>query len=202
MLEGRVRNIFYPYLRKDYDDTYIYYLVMKNSFFVAGFFSILYWASYTFDIHIDLLLFSIYVEQTGFVRSMIWSYPFIVSTLLLILFLPYGWLLFRENINFETHDLLWWNHAMLVKTKGDRTKILKSYRFLFLASLTSMYVLFARPELMLRYNIHEHLNNSYVFFCIVLFLFALICAGATYALVLSAAVYWQHWKRLGPHYQK
>jgi hypothetical protein len=202
MVEGRVKKIFYSHLQKEADDAYIFYLVMKNSFFVAGFFSILYWASYTFDIRFDFILFSIYVEQTGFVRSMIWSYPFVVSTVLLIIFVPYGWLLLRENIDFNTYDLLWWNHVLLKQTKGDRKKLMKTFRFVFVVSLIVMYGAFGLPELILRYRIYEHLNESYAFFLIVLTFYTWIYSAITYVFVLSAASYWQHWKRLGPRYQQ
>src|SRR6266849_2560921 len=66
MVGGVIKQYNYPNFTKEADDTYIYYLVMKYSFFVAAFFSFLYWVSYIFKTKLNLFFFTIDVWHYNF----------------------------------------------------------------------------------------------------------------------------------------
>jgi hypothetical protein len=201
MVEGNIREIFFPNLRKEEDDTYIYYLIMTRSFIVAAMFAMLYWISFTYSTTFDLFVFEINVDHADPVRSMAQSYSFVVSTALLLIFLPYGWLLFRVNIDLGACDLVRWNRVMREKTGMERHKLMKQYLLGILLLLTIMYTAFCVPKLILSYKVWQQLKYAKVFFISLLIFYTWLFSSATSAIVMCGATFFQHWRRIGPQYR-
>ena len=92
MIGGPVKGIFYPpSFTAAADDTYIHYLIMRNSFVVSVIFAAVYFIAAALNTTFNFYFFSINGSGPDFFSNMIFSYPFVVPTILLLIFVPYGW---------------------------------------------------------------------------------------------------------------
>ncbi len=221
MIGGIIKKYNYPDFSTEADDTYIYYLVMKYSFFVSSFFSILYWVSYAFHTRLSLFFFTIDVwhynilaragtwleahgEPGDFVRyspvaSMICSYPFVVGTAVLLIFIPYAWLLFWANVDFDATDLLHWDQALVQKKKGDPHALFKAALKSLLVYLAGFFVSFGLPFMVLHY--YPFLEQSGGLFVLILCGFSWLYAIGMSSIVFCYAISYQLKEKRGPFFR-
>jgi hypothetical protein len=208
MVFGFVKRSFNPPLSTDYEDTYIYYLLIERSFFVTVAFSVCLWASYVFQKSFNLCFFTIYVNPADLARSVGWTYWRVVSPTLFLIFLPYGWLLFRSNIDLNTYDLLHWQ----VRLKEDQKKRGRVLARMLVAVGVCAIMPYAAWDVP-NYIIREYdtgfgkianlpsLHTSYTFFLMTLVFLAWLFSIIPTIAVMGCAIGYQHLRCLGPRYR-
>jgi hypothetical protein len=223
MIGGIIQKHAYPGYTKEADDTYIYYLIMKYSFFVTTMLSLLYWGSYANHTSFNFFFFNIDVWHYNFlarvlaalfshdksnpghlvhysvVLSMICSYSVVVVTVLFVIFVPYAWALFRANIDLDAIDLAHCNKQLFGKISNNQEELPKAYKKSFYVYLIGMFGAFALPMFFLGH--HLFLENSTTFFVTFLCFYAGIFSYGIAGVVMCFAVYRQLKQKRGPRFQ-
>jgi hypothetical protein len=197
---GLLKAFCYPRFSKESDDTYIYYLLIIRGLVVSSFISLLYWISYAWDIRIRLGLFTIHIDPNNALQSMLDGYFIPVATIQLVIFLSYGWLLFRANIDLNTIDLLHWNSRLVQRVNGNRDRLLTSSLITTLVAFAASY--FVCGPVAYLVDMHPGINNSSATLLGFLIFYAWIYSALPCAIVVGAATAYQQWRRLGPRYHQ
>lgn len=125
MSQGLLRRVFLPWqFTKRSDDTYIYYLCARTSFFVTGALLFLHWISLVFQIEINLLFFTITLPETYFIEPFARSFSDYISLILLCTVIPFYLLKYFYNINPKKVDVLWWVVKIQLNTKKSRVRMI------------------------------------------------------------------------------
>lgn len=200
MVGGKLKAILYPHLTTQREDTYIYYLTIRNAAFVLSMLLLPYLASLILSREYDFGLFSIYLNPDNLVRSFIWSYSFVAPSILFATVFPLSLAMFALNVNLDRTDLLAWNPMMLERTNGERTKVMRATRTGGLLCLACMYGSFALPEMILRYELWHGLNNSFVFLIVVISFLLFVLSAALNAILFCSCAYYQASRNMGPRF--
>jgi hypothetical protein len=193
---GFIKASYFRRLRKDNDDTYIYYLLIEWSLLVTALFALCLLASGIFHMSFPFYFFTIYTNPDDLARSVGWTYSRVVSTTLLLIFLPYAWLLFRANIDFNTRDLLHWQDRSTEQQR--RGNVL--WQMLVDSSVCLMvaYCSWSVPDYFI--GKHPSLQTSYTFFLVTLACLTWLYSAIPVMVVMGCAISYQHLRRLGPRY--
>jgi hypothetical protein len=125
LLQGQAPPFALLPWRVDQDDTYIYYLLLGNGIMCAAVFSILYVISLITDHSINLYYMTISIDPNDKARSVAYAFSWKVAPLMLALFMPYAWLLFRANIDIRKFDLLKRVPKFATRMEGNRWRIIR-----------------------------------------------------------------------------
>ena len=182
--------------RKEFDDTYIYYLIFRLGFFIALGFALLFLSSYFLNTSYDLYFITVEVAEPDVLGDVAWNYPVIVVPTLLIVMGIYAELLFRANIDINKLDLLNWNVDFLNYSGGDRRKVLNRSRGGLILFFTAAFGVFALPIMITRY--YDVNGISFTFFSL-LFASYIISFSSLFIIFLFSLRY-QYKRRLGPRF--
>jgi hypothetical protein len=139
-----------------------------------------------------------HLTDHSFVLAMICSYPLVVSPVLLLIIIPYAWLLFRANIDLDTCDLLHWNRALVEKKGGDPDKLLKACKKSFWQWVSSLFITFGLPDFWLQ-NMPS-LEQSRFLYVVMLAFYTWFYAVSMTSIVLCYATYQQLRAKRGPFF--
>lgn len=84
--------------KDDRDSSYILYLTLRMTFYVALFLALLNVLSLALGVSLNLVLFTINASGSDYVSSFLLSYPKYTSTIVLALVLPYYLVLFNAHV--------------------------------------------------------------------------------------------------------
>jgi hypothetical protein len=170
------------------DDTYIYYLLIRTSFFVALFFSLLNVDSQAFKQMLDFRLFVIDLAGPDYVKTFLLTYTQYTATVLLVVQLYYV-VLFRVNIDPRTSTPSWVRKGSVSKKPMSRRRIwLLTITNLF-AMIAFMYGLYAIYLLFMQGLGLDH-SYLYFLFCVITMPFLMATGNALLLLVIT--VFWRH----------
>ena len=158
MIGGKIQKWFYPNSRVDRDDDYIYYLLLRNGFAFTSVFSILYVISFVTGHPIDLYFMTISIDPDDKAMSVGYAFSQKIAPVVLAVFLPYAWLLFKANIDMRSYDLLKRVPKFVERTSGKRGKIIKWSLLIVIFAFLGMFGAFAGPAWILDH--HLSTNDS------------------------------------------
>jgi hypothetical protein len=191
------------------NDIYIYYLVWKYSTLIAAASSLLYFASYYFHTSFNFLFFKIDVwhynflasstasmrshssphrfTAYSFVLSMVCSYSIVVSSTLLVVVIPYAWLLFRANVDLHTLDVQSAYPAFAKALNNDIGKMAKNVRRVYKANIVLLPLAFAAPAMFLLRV--DFLEQSILFFVATLCFYTCVYGQMLFFIVFAYTVH-------------
>jgi hypothetical protein len=197
--QGSLKRLTSPRFTAEADDGYIYYLLYKYSWLVGSTFSLMYGLSYCLRVSFKFYFFTIRIDPRDVIHSVMWSYPFVVPTVLFSIFLPLGWLLLRVNVDLNSYELRRWDEAIGSSACVSRGKLLRKYFAFVVFFLAGPYMCFGYPYMILKH--YPDLHDSGLLFVLLMAFDTWIDATSVYVVVMGAAIFYQHWKRLGPCYR-
>jgi hypothetical protein len=208
MVNGIIKAKCYPLFSTEADDTYIYYLLLRLSFFIVAMFSFLLLASEAFKTQFTFYLFTVSVNPNDLAESAAWVYSRVVSTMLFVVCLPYGLLLFRANMDFNCFDLLHWNVRLSDEQKRGWPILWRMFVAVGAIFIPAYCSLDATAYVISEYDFAAHsmrgespsLGTSYMFFTMTLAFYTWIYSFIPMIVVEGCSIGYQHLRRLGPRY--
>ena len=124
--------------------------------------------------------------------DLIGSYPFVVSTVLFLTTIPYGFLLMKHNVDLKKLDLLRRNFLYLEKLK-DNPKKINTVRWAIVILFMAMGGSFALPHMVVKYYF---LHQSEIFFFMVILAVPLYLSMCSWMMLYFFSVYYQRTRNL------
>jgi hypothetical protein len=178
--------------RKKSDDTYVYYLIFRTSFYVALFFSLLNIVSQAINTPLNLYFFKIDLTGPDYVKTFLMTYPKYMATILLFCILPFYIAFFRYNINPIKFDIFWKNeNPVPVATM----KVWQVWLLCITGSAVLILAMYGAFGWLALYMQALNLANSHFYLLFSSIVLPLILALGNFGILQIAIVFWKYsWK--------